>query len=100
MGAGDFNGDGKADILAQNNDGEVAVALMNGTTITGVAAIGNPGAGWHAVGADNFAGPGQSDILLQNTDGAAQVWLLSGTTITQEAILSPNPGSTWHLFSG
>ena len=36
MDAGDFNGDGKADILWQNNDGTPAVWLINGT---GVAAL-------------------------------------------------------------
>ena len=31
-GAGDFNGDGKADILWQNDNGQAAIWLMNGTT--------------------------------------------------------------------
>ena len=33
MSAGDFNGDGKADILWQNDDGTAAVWLMDGTNI-------------------------------------------------------------------
>jgi MgtC family len=40
---GDFNNDGKADILWQNNDGTPAIWLMNGTTPTTMVALGNPG---------------------------------------------------------
>ena len=32
VGAGDFNGDGDADILWQNTNGQPAIWLMNGTT--------------------------------------------------------------------
>jgi len=31
-GSGDFDGDGKSDILWQNNSGQAAVWLMDGTT--------------------------------------------------------------------
>ena len=34
-GTGDFNGDGKADILWQNSDGTPVIWLMNGTSIIG-----------------------------------------------------------------
>ena len=41
---GDFNGDGKADILWQNDDGTPAVWLMDGLNILGGANVGfNPG---------------------------------------------------------
>ena len=32
VGTGDFNGDGKSDILFQNTDGQIAIWEMNGTT--------------------------------------------------------------------
>jgi hypothetical protein len=48
--AGDFNADGKADILWQNDNGAPAVWLMDGT---GVASFGpvlpNPGSDWHVI---------------------------------------------------
>jgi hypothetical protein len=34
MGAGDFNGDGKSDLLFQNDDGTPTIWLMNGTSVT------------------------------------------------------------------
>ena len=67
IGSGDFNGDGKADILWQNADGTPAVWLMNGTTILSGANVGfNPGAAWHEIAAGDFNGDGKADILWQN----------------------------------
>ena len=42
-GAGDFNGDGNADILWQNDDGTPAIWLMNGTSFIGGGGLGTPG---------------------------------------------------------
>ena len=39
-GTGDFNGDGKADILWQSNDGTASVWLMDGTNTTFAGAVG------------------------------------------------------------
>ena len=39
-GVGDFNGDGKADILWRNTDGSVAIWLMNGLTQVSGAGLG------------------------------------------------------------
>ncbi|MBV8895558.1 MAG: VCBS repeat-containing protein, partial [Acidobacteriaceae bacterium] len=41
IGIGDFNGDGKADILWQSSDGTLGVWLMNGTTPTAMTALPN-----------------------------------------------------------
>ena len=50
IGAGDYNGDGKADILWQNDDGTPAVWLMDGTSVISGANVGvDPGANWHAI---------------------------------------------------
>ena len=44
IGTGDFNGDGKADILWQNTDGTPAVWLMDGTSLISGANVGfDPG---------------------------------------------------------
>jgi hypothetical protein len=46
-GAGDFNGDGYADILWQNENGQAAIWTMNGFTQLGGSPVGgNPGVSW------------------------------------------------------
>jgi hypothetical protein len=111
-GVGDFNGNGKADILWRNTSGEVAVWLMDGSTIAssdditlhGVAA--RPDATWSAAGVGNFNGDGvggNADILWRNaTTGELAVWFMNGSTIASSADVTLNgvsvrPDSSWSL---
>jgi FG-GAP-like repeat len=48
FGTGDYNNDGKSDILWQNSSGAVAIWEMNGTSVLASATIANPGPTWHA----------------------------------------------------
>ncbi len=43
---GDFNGDGKADLVFLHTDGRIALWLMNGTTLTAGAGVTDAGTGW------------------------------------------------------
>src|SRR5262249_12943006 len=43
LGPSDFNGDGKADVLWQNDDGTPQIWEMNGTNIIGSGPLINPG---------------------------------------------------------
>jgi VCBS repeat protein len=106
-GLGDFNGDGKADILWRNTSGEVAVWMMNGATITassdltsnGVAV--RPDASWSVAGIGDFNGDGKSDILWRNAGGALAVWQMNGSTVSSGAItfngVAISPDATWHV---
>jgi serralysin len=47
MGAGDYNHDGRSDILWQNSSGEVVTWEMNGASVIGSASLANPGPAWH-----------------------------------------------------
>src|SRR5258705_361146 len=96
--AADFNRDGKADILWQNDSGLPAIWLMNGLNPVAEAAVGsNPGPSWHIKAADDFNGDGKSDILWQHDNGLTSIWTMHGTNI-DSAVALPNPGSDWHLF--
>ena len=48
LGTGDFNGDGRADILWQNSSGQVVTWEMNGTSLISSNSLANPGPTWHA----------------------------------------------------
>ena len=92
----DFNGDGKSDVLWQNDNGLPAIWTMDGTNITGGAGLTNPGPTWHVEAAADFNGDGKADILWQNDNGLPAIWTMDGTNITGGAGLT-NPGPTWHV---
>ena len=82
-GVGDFNGDGKADIVWQNSTtGQVYIWLMNGTTIANSQSVATVSSGWNIQGIGDFNGDGKADILWRNsTTGEVYVWLMNGSTI-------------------
>jgi hypothetical protein len=77
-GIGDFNGDGRSDVLWMNDDGRLVDWL--GTTAGGFASNGahsanTISAGWEVAGIGDFNGDGRSDILWRNADGRVADWL-------------------------
>ena len=67
MGAADFDGDGKVDIIWQNNvTGARAVWLMNGTVLNRSVSLGVLSTQWNIAGVGDFNGDGAPDILIQN----------------------------------
>jgi serralysin len=97
-GTGDFNQDGKSDIVLQSTDGSVAIWDMNGDKMGPSAVVANPGPAWHVVGTGDLYGDGKSDIVLQNNDGSVAVWEINGNQnqISQSGVIA-NPGSAWHV---
>ncbi|MCC0005799.1 MAG: VCBS repeat-containing protein [Methylobacteriaceae bacterium] len=87
--SGDFNGDGKADILWRNNStGDVVTFLMNGTSITTSQLLGTIPTVYAVAGSGDFNGDGRSDILWRNTStGDTIISTLTGTP-TSVAIAS------------
>jgi hypothetical protein len=85
VGRGDFNGDGKPDILWRNtSNGQNAVWFMNGATVTGFAVLDSlPDQAWTIAGTGDFNGDGKPDILWKNTtSGQNAVWFMDGVTVT------------------
>jgi sugar lactone lactonase YvrE len=92
----DINGDGKSDILWQNPaSGDLWVWFMNGTAVTGAAAIGSPTT-WRVPGVADFNGDGKPDILWQEpTSGDLWVWFMNGTAQIGAAPLGGS--TTWRV---
>jgi len=68
---------------------------MNNANVVAAADLGNPGAGWQAIGAGDYNGDGRADILFQSSAGAVDIWQMSGPTILASTPLG-NPGQSWH----
>jgi hypothetical protein len=94
---GDYDGDGKGDLLWQRTDGAISIWLMNGTTIKSQSQFG-PYAGWSFFsGNSDFNGDGKSDLVWLRSDGAISLWLMNGGTFSSERTHGPFAG--WSLLS-
>jgi subtilase family serine protease len=93
----DFNGDGTSDILFLDTSGDVAVWLINGTTVTSkaFAATGVP-PNWSIVGQRDFNGDGKADILWTDTAGDVAIWLMNGTQVVSPTIIGNVP-TNWAI---
>ena len=96
----DFDGDRNADVLWQNDSGQAAIWLLNGTTVTGGGAVSpTPSSSWHVKGLGDFDGDGKADILWQNDNGQAATWLMNGTALAGGGTISNNPDPSWHVIA-
>ena len=94
-----LNGDGKADILWQNDNGSAAVWLMDGGKTIREINFQDNGPTWHVKSAADFNGDGKADILWQNDNGSAAIWLMDGAAIMTGDNLQEN-GPQWHAKAG
>lgn len=99
--SGDFNGDGKSDILWQNSLSKaVEIYEISDTSGPTATLLNTPtpksASGLTAIGTGDFNGDGTSDILFQNAAGQAVIWFMYGDTHTGTKTIA-NPGGTYHV---
>ena len=101
-GVGDFNGDGKADILWRNSStGENYIYFMNGTVILpsegSIRTI--PDQSWKVAGVGDFDGDGKADILWRNSaTGENYIYPMNGLTIKPtEGLIRTVPEQSWQV---
>lgn len=80
-GHGDFNADGKSDILWRHTNGNAAIWFMSGTQWLGDAVLGVQSTAWTIDGVGDFNGDDRADILWRNGNDLA-VWNMDGGTRT------------------
>ena len=75
---GDFNGDGKSDILWCDSAGNTSIWLMNGATVAQTGPFVQIPNNWSIADTGDFNGDGSSDILWNDTSGNVQIWFMRG----------------------
>lgn len=101
-GIGDFNGDGRSDLLFQNQTtGQVAIWFMKGPYYQGGVLLPyTPLAGWKVAGVGDFNADGAQDIVFQNENtGQLALWYMNGTTYLGGTVLTTVPAAGWKVAS-
>jgi hypothetical protein len=76
-GTGDFDGDGRDDLLWTNGAGQVGNWLANGNggfAYNGAAGLSQQGTDWNVIAIGDFNMDGRDDILWRDNDGAFSTW--------------------------
>lgn len=102
VGAADYDGDTKPDLLWRHTDGRTAIWFMDGvlkstTTVLLDGAI--TASVWSVVGTPDLNGDGRADILWRHADGRVAVWYMDGATRLGTAFLNDGVavGAVWTL---
>ena len=90
VGNGDYDGDGKADILWRHTpSGQVWMWLMNGTTRQSETLVDTVDVVNLIVASGDFDAGGKADILWRHaTTGDVSLWLMNGTTPLSKTVVA------------
>ena len=103
VGTGDFNGDGRSDILWQNANGQASIWEMNGTNVIG----GGTRRSQSRARVGKRSGRATLTAMAfpiscgRTRSGQASVWEMNGTNQIAggSQLVGPNPGSSWHVIA-
>jgi uncharacterized repeat protein (TIGR01451 family) len=101
---GDFDGDGREDLLWRNaTTGQVTAWFMNNTVIASSATLSPPrgaDANWRLGGVGDFDGDGKPDLVWRNqATGADEIWLMNGLTRTAVVPIVSVADPNWQIVS-
>jgi hypothetical protein len=92
---GDFDGDGRSDILWRNPSTGANTVWKSGNSQTSLAVTSVGSGSWVASGAADFDGDGKADILWHNTSTGQNVIWKTGNSATSQAVNST--GLDWKV---
>jgi FG-GAP-like repeat len=97
-GAGDFNGDGDADLVWENTStGQRAIWFLKNGVLSSTINLPTVGLQWRIAGAADFDGDGNADLVWQNiSTGQRAVWLLKNGVLAGTMNL-PTVGIQWRI---
>ncbi len=95
-GTGDFNGDGKSDLLLVNTDGSIAQWQLGAASEVAAKSVGKLAAGGSIAGIGDFNADGKADILFRNTNGSVATWQMNGEAVTAANTLGSNT-TDWQI---
>ena len=95
----DANVDGKSDMLWRTPQGQTAMWLMDGTTITRGAYLSDTmPLDWNIVnGYADYNGDGKSDLLWRGPHGEVTGWLMDGVNVAQKSLVANLPAG-WSVI--
>ncbi len=101
-GIGDFNGDGRDDILWRHDNGVLTNWLGDadgGFTVNNDDALTQVGLDWFVAGTGDYNADGRDDILWRNDNGLLTEWLgaADGGFIDNSANASSTAAIAWHV---
>jgi len=97
---GDFDGNGRSDLVWQNqSNGQVRFWLLNGTALVGVLPLGTESdLNWQIVGSGDFDADGRPDLFWRNrATGQVRLWYVTGSTFTSSGPLQQVENLNWDV---
>ena len=100
-GAGDFNADGRDDLVFRNGTtGDAVMWLMSGTAILGGAVpLGGVSTDFLIEGVSDFNGDGKADLLWRGqSSGTVVMWIMNGGAVTSVTLIG-SVDTNYHIES-
>ena len=97
-GGGDFNGDGRDDLIWRRDDGLFSEWLSTGDGFEkNVYVNGYVGTDWSLESTGDFNGDGKADLLWRHDQGTFTVWQSIGTSFEPNVLIDSSQDSHWAL---
>lgn len=96
-GTGDYDGDGKFDILWRDTSGNTAIWLMNGGQVKAAGSLGLVAPVWSVPITGDFDFDEKTDILWRDTQGNLVVWFMNGVNVKSAGLVGTVGDANWQI---